>query len=308
MSRLLEPRWWALLLTRAVLAGLVVLIGACVLWRVQGGHWERVETPSMGSRAPVGSLLWVSPVDDTALREGDFVTVRPPGSAATYSHLVETRDADGAITTRGVLSGSDPWRLAPTDVVGRVSATWWGVGWLVAAAPLLLVGGLVVAALRRAVPAGWRSPATLVLASGLVAVAIVVHQPLLGAQQLGFVAAGGSGTPGGAQGGAEATYVGTGLLPVRLEAPDGSRVVLDAGEVGTVRVPADQADAQGRLQVELGPDVPLWWWVVLVLGCFVPAAGATLGAAVRAELRRRRGSRGRASAAGCHRRPRAAFR
>lgn len=289
------------LLAHLALAALLLLIAGCVLWRVQGGHWERVESPSMGTRAPVGSLLWVGPADFDELEAGDFVTVRPPGSASTYSHLVRARHADGTISTQGLLPGPDPWRLGAPDVVGEVVATWWGGGWLVAAAPLLLVGGAAVAGVRRLLRPPWRAPVTLVLASLVLSVAIVVHEPFTGAQQLGFAA-----EPDGA--GAEATYVGTGLLPVRLAAPDGTSVVLGAGEVGSVRVPAVDADEQGLLQVALGPAVPLWWWVLLVLACFVPALATSLGALVAAAVRRRRGSPGRGSAAGSRRRPRAAFR
>jgi hypothetical protein len=52
----------------------------CVVWRAEGGRWERVESPSMGTVAPVGTLLWVKPADFAALRPGDFISFRPPGT------------------------------------------------------------------------------------------------------------------------------------------------------------------------------------------------------------------------------------
>lgn len=276
------------LLVRATTVALLFFVVVCLWWRTGGGEWQRVETPSMGTRAPVGSLLWVAPVDGDDLGVGDFITFRPPGASTTYSHLITGAADDGTLTTQGVISGPDPWALSPDDVVGRVEATWRGVGWLVAAAPVLLVGGLLVAAARRLVRHHSRLPLTLVLGSLVVSVAITVYQPLVGAQQLGFVA--------DEQGGAEATYVGTGLLPVRLASGDGSaEVVLTAGAVGSVRV--RDVDQQGAVSVSLSPAVPLWWWAPLVGACFVPAAAAG--------LRSRRENRGRASAAGCHRRPRA---
>ncbi len=276
------------LLARTATVGLLLFVVVCLWWRVGGGEWQRVETPSMGRQAPVGSLLWVAPVDGDDLRVGDFITFRPPGAPTTYSHLVTEVAADGTLATQGVISGPDPWSLSPDDVVGRVEATWRGVGWLVAAAPVLLVGGLLVAGARRLVRRDSRLPLTLVLGSLVASVAITVYQPFIGAQQLGFVA--------DEQGGADATYVGTGLLPIRLESGDGTaEVVLTSGEVGGVHV--QDADQEGAVSVSLSPAVPLWWWIPLVGACFVPAAAAG--------LRSRRESRGRASAAGCHRRPRA---
>lgn len=274
------------LLVRATTVALLVFVVVCLWWRAGGGEWQRVETPSMGTQAPVGSLLWVAPVDDEDLGVGDFITFRPPGAPTTYSHLISEVADDGTLATQGVISGPDPWALSPDDVVGRVEATWRGVGWLVAAAPVLLVGGLLVAAARRLVRHDSRLPLTLVLGSLVASVAITVHQPFIGAQQLGFEA--------DEQGGADATYVGTGLLPIRLESGDGSaEVVLTAGSVGAVHV--EEADQEGAVSVSLSPAVPLWWWAPLVGACFVPAAAAG--------LRSRRENRGRASAAGCHRRP-----
>ncbi|WP_323791223.1 hypothetical protein [Nocardioides sp.] len=275
-------------LVRGATALLLVFIVVCLWWRLGGGEWQRVETPSMGARAPVGTLLWVAPVDADDLRAGDFITFQPPGTPTTYSHLVTAINDDGTLATEGVISGPDPWALSPGDVVGRVEATWHGVGWLVAAAPVLLIGGFLVAAARRLVRRPSRLPLTLVLGAVAFSVAITVYQPFIGAQQLGFTA--------DEQGGAEATYVGTGLLPIRLEAGDqADAVVLSAGSVGSVHV--QDSDQEGLVSVSLSPAVPLWWWAPLVGACFVPATAAG--------LRTRRESRGRASAAGCHRRPRA---
>ena len=69
--------------------------------------------------------------------------------------------------------------------------------------------------------------------------------------------------------GARATYVGTGLLPIRLKGHDGPSVVMRDGEVGTVHVTKE--DAQHRLRVDLKPAVPWWLWLVLILVCFLPA-------------------------------------
>jgi hypothetical protein len=234
----------------------------CAAWRIDGGRWVHVETPSMGEVAPVGSLLWVKPVDFDTLQPGDLITFHPPGThGLTYSHHVLTRNDDGSLTTKGVIPGPDPWRITAAEVVGKVQMNWWGAGWLVVTGPLLIVGFLIIGALRTLARGRWKLPVTLVLGSLVLSIAIVVYQPLINAEQLAFAPA--------PTGGADASYVGTGLLPIRLQAHEGQSVVLRDGQVGTVHV--SQADAQGRLQVRLSPAIPWWFWAGLVLLCFVPA-------------------------------------
>src|SRR6201999_6147 len=109
-------------------AGFLVFAGG---WWLDGGRWVRVETPSMGRVAPVGTLLWIKPVPFHELRVGDLITFHPPGEAQTYSHRVYRVNADHTITTKGVIPGPDPWRLTARDIVGRVEMRWWGAGWIV---------------------------------------------------------------------------------------------------------------------------------------------------------------------------------
>jgi hypothetical protein len=147
---------------------------------------------------------------------------------------------------------------------------------LVAAAPVLLLGGFVIALALRVTAAPWKVPVVLVLVSVLLSVVIVWQRPLVNAQQVAFSPA--------RHGGADATYVGTGLLPIRLSAASGPSVVLADGEVGRVHVATK--DRHGWLHVTLSPAVPGWWWLGLVTLCFLPALTRT----VRTGVGRRRGS------------------
>lgn len=248
----------------------------CAAWRIGGGTWERVETPSMGTVAPVGTLLWVQPVDFGTLRPGNFISFRPPGSSGpTYSHRVLSIEPDGRIRTKGVLSAPDPWHLGPGDVVGSVRMRWRGVGWAVAAAPVLLAGGFLALLVVRLARPTWKAPGLLVAVALTLSAAIAWYRPLVNAEQLAFAP-----SPGG---GADATYVGTGLLPIRLSAADGDTVLMHAGEVGTVHV--STADRAGELRVMLAPDVPLSWWIALVAACLAPAAVCTAGFSRRGPAR-----------------------
>jgi hypothetical protein len=239
----------------------------CGWWRLSGGTWKEVQTPSMGEVAPVGSLLWVKPVDISTLKVGDFITFHPPGEpSGTYSHRVYSIDAQG-IMTKGVIPAPDPWHLTRADIVGKVATVWPGVGWLVLAAPILIIGGLITAAASRLSRQAWRLPVAILLGSLTVTVAITWYRPFVNAAQLSFAPS---------AGGAQASYVSTGLLPIRLSAVDpvdarqpGGSVVMHDGQVGVVAV--HHADALHRLSVKLSPAIPFWWWVALVGVCFVPA-------------------------------------
>lgn len=254
------------LLAWAALALLVGFIAFCGVWRLEGGRWVRVETPSMGMTAPVGTLLWVMPTDVHRLHVGDFITFHPPGHRdVTYSHRVYRINPDGTLSTKGVIPAPDPWRLTGSDIVGEVRMRWWGAGWLIVAAPVLIVGSFAVAGLRSLISRDWRAPATILLSSMVVTVAIMWSRPFINAQQLAFAP--------DHHGGASASYVGTGLLPIRLTARGGhgpgASVVMRDGQVGTVRI--TQADGQHRLQIDLHPAVPWWLWVGIVGMCFLPA-------------------------------------
>ncbi len=216
----------------------------------------------MGTAAPVGTLLWVKPVPFDSIRVGDFITFRPPNSQHTYSHRVHAVNADGTLTTKGdINSTSDPWRLHASDVIGNVIMRWWGMGWLVKAAPLLITGGLALWVLvwRFTVPR-WKPPTVIMGVALILSLAIFTYRPLVGAEAISFVPV---------EQGARATYVSTGLLPIRLQALQGGHVDLHDGQVGSVL--STHADADGRYRVTMAPNIAWWWWLVLVLVCFIPA-------------------------------------
>ena len=222
-------------------AALVVVLGAlayCTLFRLGGGHWERVETPSMGTTAPVGTLLWVTPVDADDLAVGDVVSFHKPGTTdgPVYSHRIAELHDDGTFGTAGDLSGPDIWTVQPTDVVGRVTHIWPGVGWLVAAAPVLVLGGVVTAGLILLVRRPAKLPLGLLGAALTLSAVLVVYEPLAGAQLLGVEQSGDRAT---------ATYVSTGLLPIRVTAPDGSSTDLGPGEAGQRGHARHGPDARG---------------------------------------------------------------
>ena len=248
--------------------GVVAALGCLVVagaWLAVGGRWLVMETPSMGTRAPVGSLLWTRPVavDDVAV--GDVVTVRPRGGEGrTWTHEVAAVDA-GRLATRGVLSGDDPWRIGQAELVGRVERVWPAAGVVVRAAPLLLLGLALTALLAARVREHWRLPVRLLGVSAALSTVIVVQRPLTDARMLAFDA-------GREQ--ARSTWVNTGQLPLELTAPSsGASERMGPGEVATVAVA--RTDDLGRYVVTVRPDLPVWtWWLVGGVWA-LPAAAST---------------------------------
>jgi hypothetical protein len=180
-----------------------------------------------------------------SIEPGQIITFHPPTEATTtYSHRVVARNSDGTITTKGDINGApDAWHLTKSDVVGRVQARWWGIGWLVKALPILLIGGAVLWLLTRFFTTPrWRLPARIMGVAGLVTLAVYVVKPLARATLISFVPL---------DNGARATYVATGLLPMRLSAPHDGHVDLWPGHVGSIV--STHANANGRFSVQVTP-------------------------------------------------------
>ncbi len=253
--------------TRSVLGGILAtaLIGASAFvafWAFTGGRWFVVDSPSMGTAAPVGTLLWVRPVPYQSIRVGEIITFHPPTELGqTFTHRVVAVNADGTLSTRGDINGAtDPWHVHPSNVVGAVSMRWWAMGWLLRASPVLIFGGALLGLLAtRFVRAGWRLPLAIAGSAALISISIYIYKPLVRATLITFV-------PGNV--GGRATYVSTGLLPTVLTAPGHGRVSMHDGQLGSILT---THASQGRFPVTFGPDLVWWWWIAIVLVCTLPA-------------------------------------
>lgn len=236
----------------------------------------------MGTTAPVGSLLWVAPVDARdadEVRVGDVITYRAPGGRhGTYTHRVIER-VDGGVRTAGDLTSPDPWVVGPDDVVGEVRLTWRGVGWVVVAAPVLVPGALLALAWAACLPRRRRPAALLVAAAVVVAVGVAVYRPLVGVERI-------ASRP--VPGGAEVTVVGTGLLPARVSAGHGPvastapTVRVGAGETATLTV---RAAPGATLPLRVRADVGATGYLLLAALCLAPALLRRIRGAARARRR-----------------------
>ncbi|WP_375388210.1 S26 family signal peptidase [uncultured Amnibacterium sp.] len=243
---------------------LLAIAAAGLIVAVLGIAWAAglrafiVESPSMGRAAPVGSLVVGDA--DAPVQVGDLITFQPPGTlVAPYTHRVVARGPSG-FRTKGDINGrADPWTVTPAMVVSRATAVVPGVGWLVRAAPYLLVA-LVAAQLLGLLirsPAVRWSVRTAMVSIGLAAVSWTL-KPFTGYVLLQSSAE---------DDGMRATVVSTALLPLRLATSDGRHIELATGEVGHLLMPR-LAGGRVTMTAQLGLDP--FGWVVVALLCLLP--------------------------------------
>ena len=245
-----------------VAAVAAVLLGAAVLFLSVGGRWFVVETPSMGVAAPVGTLVLDLPVDAATLRVGDvvsFSTDANPG--VVYTHRIIDVDADGGMHTRGDINGAtDPWTLTQHDVIGTPALLVPHLGWLFRAAPILLVGTLLIWTLTSAFTDRVTRTSLRIAGGALTAsYAAFILKPFVNVTTI---------TNTSSPDGVEATVVSSGIFPVRIEALGGNTVHLVDGQVG--RVVIDELSGNGYYHLASNIDLDPVGWAALVAVCLVP--------------------------------------
>lgn len=263
--------------SRAATAAAVSALLACLVlvlvgtgWRLTGGSWAVIETPSMGRAAPVGTLILTRAAQLREIHVGDVVSYRPPTSQQSiYTHRVVGKLADGSLRVQGDINGAaDPFPVGQTDLVGKVVARWHGIGWLIRALPTILLSLVVLlVATGHYVPLKWRSSVRVLGSCLLFAVTSLLLRPFVHPILMAVTA-----TEDGL--GQQASVVSGGVLPIRVLGSDGGHISLLPGETGVVRVAAEQAG--GALMVNGTPDLHGWWLVGSVVVALLPLLWCSL--------------------------------
>jgi signal peptidase I len=243
----------------AVTALFVVCLSA-LAWRLDGGRWFVVRTPSMGQAAPVGTLLLTKPTTVVAVRVGDIITFRAPTSGVVYTHRVVSKTPTGLQTRGDINAVADPWVVTDANLVGRVAHRWWGCGWILRGLPLILLGLAVLWVVTAFVGPTWRSPLRVVGAALSVAGVATYLHPWVGLERLTMTTT---------DQGPVIRAVSVGVLPVSASPAGGpSTGRLVNGHVADIQL--THADANGSYNVAAHLDLPWTWWVAIALGCLVP--------------------------------------
>jgi hypothetical protein len=245
----------------AALAVVGTLVAA-LLFMANGGRWFVVATPSMGTTAPVGTLVLSMPTTVAALHVGDIISFHPPTAPSeTYTHRIVAISAADGISTQGDINGAaDGWRLHQADLIGEASWIAPGLGWLVRGLPILVIGLVVVFLITRFVRSlQWRAALRIVGATLVVSVAAIILRPFTGIIVLQTSMQDHTAT---------ASVVSTGLLPIRVQARHGNHADLLTGQVGNLSIPTFVK--HNYYQVDSSLHLDLWGWVVFFLICCIP--------------------------------------
>ncbi|MFJ3384874.1 MULTISPECIES: S26 family signal peptidase [unclassified Curtobacterium] len=246
----------------SVAAVAAVLLTVAAVFLSSGGRMFVVETPSMGEAAPVGTLVLDLPVQASSLRVGDIVSFRVSEAPdTTYTHRVIGIDGDGGIHTRGDVNGAtDPWTLTQENLVGAPALLVPNLGWLFRAAPLLLIGTLLIWVLTSPFSDRVTRSSLRIAGSALtVSYAAFVLKPFVNVTTITNTAHPHS---------VEATLISSGMFPVRVDAHGGSTVHLVDGEVG--RVVVHELSSNGQYQITSNIDLDPLGWALLIAACLVP--------------------------------------
>ncbi len=244
----------------AVVAGLLL---AGLLWRLDGGSWAVIETPSMGRAAPVGTLILTRHEPTAGIEVGDVVSYHPrQHPEEIITHRVVDKLPSGELVVRGDINGAaDPYPVRDGDLVGTVRLRLVAMGWVVKALPMLVVAGTVLlVGSQRYVSPYWRSSVRVLGTCLLLCLAVLLLRPFVHPVLISIR------NPPGAQ--PEADVVSGGLLPTRVQGMSGHHVDLRTGEVGSVAVTAPEPGAPFHIVGHPALDLP---WLALVAGvCALP--------------------------------------
>lgn len=255
-----RPRIWPRIATGTAIGLITLMLAAAAAFWLTGGRWYVIRTPSMGTAAPVGTLVLTRPTSIDSLQVGQIIAFHPPTSPSeTYTHRI-VAITDGRAHTRGDINGAtDPWALSDHDIIGRATVIIPRLGWLVLAAPLLLIGNLAV----WIITALWlrrerRGPLRTTAAGLLFALACQMLKPFTSVVQLATTST---------AHGSSVTVVSTGLLPIQIRPVPGhgtaAPVNLRMGEVGVARFTHGNAGQQNQLSAHL--HLSWAYWVVMGL-------------------------------------------
>ena len=209
----------------------------------------------MGETAPVGTLIVTQP--QQSYNKDDIITFYRSGSV--YTHRLAKVNDDHSYTTKGDLNAvEDSLSVANRDVIGKavVIAPVWG--WVWRAAPILLIGWIIIYLLSciKRLRERWCWPVRIIGGTLVVILATLILNPWLRADMLSIATH--------QQNDVRLHIVNTGIFPIRDD--DGNRV--HTGQTAIVR--ATETDVQGHYIYVPRPSLGPTGMVFALLWCLLP--------------------------------------
>lgn len=223
-----------------------------------GYRFFTVATPSMGTVAPVGTLVAVHPQGSYAV--GDVITYAR--NDRTYTHRIIEISERGLITKGDINDAADPLPVQPNEIVGEVVFTGKYLGFVMRALPWILIGWLLVYALTLipSVRPSWRWQIRFVGWSLVVTAVAWWQRPWVNLVLLTWY---------GQSDGVDMHLVNTGIFPVKVLG-----TVLRSGQDAVVTQTV--VDAQGRYTVVPQLALTMGWFLLLLAICLTPMVASLL--------------------------------
>jgi signal peptidase I len=245
--------------TVSVVAGILLVVAVAVGLFGSGYHFYVVKTPSMGTTAPVGTLVAVHAKSSYAI--GDVVSYQR--NDRVYTHRIVEQTAEGFTTKGDSNDATDALTVTSDEIVGQVTFYGKYLGFLVEALPWILIGCAVVyvITLLPRIRPSWRWQIRFVGWSLVISSVALRLRPWVNLVMLGYAPS--------SDGGVDMGIVNTGIFPV-----DVVGTVLQSGQSAVVHLAT--ADASGHYTVIPQLALNIWWFLLLLAICLTPMFASLL--------------------------------
>lgn len=238
--------------TISVAASVLLVAGVVGMLFFSGYRFFVVETPSMATTAPVGTLVITRPQASYAI--GDVVSYQ--SKTRVYTHRIVAETPQGW-TTKGDLNGAtDPLPVKNSQIIGAVVFYGKYIGFFVRGLPWVLLGWLVVylITLLPRVRPSWRWQIRLFGGSLVVSLVTLWLRPWVNVLMTGYVPA---------DVGVDMHLVNTGIFPVNVLG-----TILQSGQDAVVNQTVAAAD--GKYYVTPTLALNAGWFLAMLAICLTP--------------------------------------
>ncbi len=244
--------------TISIAASLLLVVGVFAAVFGTGLRFFIVETPSMGTTAPVGSLVVVQP--RASYEIGDIASYRH--ATRVYTHRIVDETDQGFIFKGDINEATDALPVKQTEIIGDVVFIGKYLGFVIEALPMLLVGCAIVYGLTLIprVPVSWRWQIRLIGWSLVANFVSLWFRPWVNMVMMGYVAQ---------NDGVGMHLVNTGIFPVRVLG-----TVLQSGQDAVLTQTV--VDASGTYLVIPELALNTGWFLLMLLICLSPVLAALL--------------------------------